>query len=314
MLRDLLNPYFWIITARNRLYDLKVLPSERLSIPVISVGNLSAGGTGKTSLVRYLTQNLSRHRHVGILLRGYKRKSKGFKIILERGNLISTLNEAGDEAYMLSYLHQGNEKVSLAVGEDRVLAGKKMIKELGIELLLLDDGFQHRRLQRDIDLVLLKKKDLEDDLLPIGKLREPLSSLKRASAIILSYQEILPFEFSFRDKPIFKLYRLNFRLLDATFSPLSRHDKTSFIAFCGLGDNEQFYRTLKKLHLSVKKFLSFPDHHAYKNFSLDPSEKYLTTLKDFIKLPQAPNLYFLDFEIEVPGLLEFMDSTLGLNS
>lgn len=313
MLRDLLNPYFWIITARNRLYDLQVLPSERLSIPVISVGNLSAGGTGKTSLVRYLTKNLSRNRHVGILLRGYKRKSKGFKVILERGNLISTLSAAGDEAYMLSYLHQGNEKVSLAVGEDRVFAGKKMIDELRIELLLLDDGFQHRRLYRDIDLVLLKKKDLEDSLLPFGKMREPLSALERASAIILSYQEILPFEFSFRDKPILRLYRQNFRLLDATFSPLSISEDTSFIAFCGLGYNEQFYMTLKRLNLPVKKFLSFPDHHAYKGFTLDPSERYLTTLKDFLKLPQAPNLYFLDFEVEVPGLLEFINSSLGLH-
>ncbi len=308
MLSNLINPYFWVISIRNLLYDLKVLPSKRLSIPVISIGNLSAGGTGKTSLVRYLAENLSKKLHVGILLRGYKRKSKGYKVILDRGKLCSTLFEAGDEAYMLSYLFQGKPKVSLAVGEDRVLAGKRMIEELNIELLLLDDGFQHRRLYRDIDLLLLKKNDLKDKLLPLGRLREPLNSLKRASAIILSYQEVLPFEFTFKDKPIFKLFRKNFRILDASHHPPTLKEGESFIAFSGLGYNEQFQMTLKNSKIPVKKFLSFPDHYDYRDFKLDPSEKYLTTLKDFIKFPQAPNLYFLDFDIEIPSLLLFLEN------
>lgn len=311
MLKLLINPYFWGLSLRNLLYDLKVLPSKRLSIPVISVGNLSAGGTGKTSLVRYLAENLSkRFRHVGILLRGYKRKSKGFKVILVRGKLCSNLLEAGDEAYMLSYLFQGHPKVSLAVGEDRALAGKRMLEDLNIDLLLLDDGFQHRRLYRDIDLVLLKKRDLEDNLLPFGRLREPLSSLERASAIILSYQEVFPFEFVFKDKPIFKLYRKNFRILDANLNAPSLREGEALIAFSGLGYNEQFKQTLKNLKLPIKKFLSFPDHYDYRDFNLDPSEKYLTTLKDFIKLPQAPNLYFLDFDIEVPNLFNFIALSL----
>ena len=312
MLLDFFNPYFWIISFRNFLYDRKLLPIKRPRVPVISVGNISLGGTGKTSLVRFLTEKLSKRLHVGILLRGYKRKSKGYFTVLERGNLRATLDVAGDEAFMLSYLFQGNERVSLSVCEKRAPGAERMERELGIELLLLDDAFQHRAIARDLDLVLIKKEDLSDRIFPFGLLREPLSSLKRADALILSYQEISPFDFTFENKPVFKMYRKNFRIFNYKREPLSQEKLPEFIAFSGLGSNWQFQRVLEKLSIPVKRIISFPDHYHYRDFALDPSEKYLTTLKDFVKFPPSPNLYYLDFEIEVPGLVEFVEGALKL--
>lgn len=170
---------------------------------------------------------------------------------------------------------------------------------------MLDDGFQHRRLKRDLDLVLLKKEDIRSLVLPLGRLREPLSQLKRANAIILAYQEIDPFDFVFNDIPVFKMFRKNWRILNSRFEEISPTEK-DFIAFCGLGDNVQFLKVLKKLGVRIKEFIAFPDHHDYSDFKLHTQENYLTTLKDFIKLPYSDNLFFLDFEVEVEGLKAFI--------
>ncbi len=305
-----LNPYFWGMTIRNFLYEHNFIKSQKIPCPVISIGNISCGGTGKTSLIKYLAEHFSKEYKVGILLRGYKRKSKGYKIALKAGEILSSLPEVGDEAYMLASAFNGNLRVNIVVCEDKAYGGFKLYKDHHIELLLLDDGFQHRKLERDIDLVLLKKEDLKDRLLPLGRLREPLSSLKRATAIILTYQEISNFDFSFENKPVFKLHRKNWHIKDKNGEILKHWQNMTFIAFCGLGDNLQFYNILIQLQIPVKEFISFPDHYAYENLSLLPQEKYLTTFKDYVKLPLLPNLYYLDFEIEVPGLIEFIQTHL----
>lgn len=313
MFLNIVNPYYWGISLRNFFYDYHIFPTKKLFCPVISVGNLSCGGSGKTSLVRYLAECLSHKYRIGILLRGYKRKSKGYKIILREGEILSSLEEAGDEAYMLSYIFKGNKNIYVAVSEDRFLGGLRLKKEHHIDLLLLDDGFQHRKIARDLDLVLLKKKDLKDKLLPLGKLREGINSLKRADAIILTYQEVFPFDFTFKNKPIFKLFRKNWRIVKGNNEKLENWENKEFIAFCGLGDNHQFREILSQLQISVREFLFFPDHYNYKNFKISPRVNYLTTLKDFIKLPSLPNLYYLDFDIEVPSLNKFITSTLNLS-
>lgn len=173
------------------------------------------------------------------------------------------------------------------------------------QLLILDDGFQHRRLKRDLDLVLLKKKDMESLVLPLGRLREPLGQLKRADAIILAYQELDPFEICFGDIPVFKMFRKDWKILNSDFEEVSLKER-EFIAFCGLGDNLQFFKVLRKLDIRIKKFIALPDHYGYENFRLHTQEIYLTTLKDFIKLPYSDNVFFLDFEVEVEGLKEFI--------
>ncbi|QER41745.1 tetraacyldisaccharide 4'-kinase [Thermodesulfobacterium sp. TA1] len=309
---NLLNPYFYLITLRNWLYDHGFLKIFKVEAPVVSVGNLSVGGSGKTSLVRYLAEELSSLRKVAIVSRGYKRRSKGFQLVYHQKKVVQNIENAGDEPYLLAKVFEkkGVDLV-IIVDEDRVRGAKKAIKDFGANLILLDDGFQHRRLFRDIDFVLLKKKDLSQRVLPFGKLREPFSALKRATAFILTYQELSPFDFSFNQKPVFKLYRENWQILNHRLEVVNPKEM-EFIAFCGLGDNQQFLHILNHLGLKIKRFIPLPDHYNYRGFNLFPYETYLTTLKDGVKLPWSENLFFLDFSIRVEGLLAFIKERLNL--
>ena len=312
---EFLNPYYWGVRLRNFLYDVGIFRSHRVGIPVISVGNLSVGGSGKTSLVRELIKKLSQDYKVAIVMRGYKRKSKGLLVVANEGVIRADYEKAGDEAYLLAkYITLRNLNACVIVDENRVRGAKKAIT-LGSEIVVLDDGFQHRRIHRDVDIVLLKKQDLTDRVIPFGRLREPLSSLKRASVIVLSYQEIEPFEFSFGDKPIFKMKRTNWRAIDSNWQEvdLKKLKKKEFIAFCGLGDNTQFLKVLETLGIRVKKFLGFRDHHDYKDFVFDEREFYITTLKDGVKLAPRSNLFFLDFDVEAGELFKWIKRMIKRN-
>jgi len=300
-----LNPYFYAVSLRNWLYDRGFLKTCSFRVPILCVGNLSVGGSGKTSLVRFLAQNLAEDYHTAVLLRGYKRNTRGPVVVSYRGEVRASWKEVGDEAYMLARLLKN---VSVVVSEDRCLGAKLAEEGLKAQLIILDDGFQHRRLKRDLDLVLLKERDLKDRLLPFGRLREPLRGLKRTHAVVLTYQDLKEWEFKI-EKPTFKLYRKNWRVVSREGKILDFKDK-SFIAFCGLGDNEQFFKTLERLGIKIEERLSFPDHYHYEGFKLQKGKLYLTTLKDFFKLEPAENLYYLDFDVEVPGLMNFVRERL----
>jgi len=303
--------YGGLVAVRNYLYDRGFLRVKRLPLPVLSVGNLSSGGTGKTSLVRYLAQELGKTYRVAVLLRGYKRRSKGTLVVSEWGSLKVGVEEAGDEAYLLGRLLP---KASVVVSEDRFVGGLVAVRDLGAELLILDDGFQHRRLHRDLDIVLVRKRDLQDRLLPAGFLREGFGSLSRADAVVLSYQEVEPFELKLEGKPVFRMFRRFNRLLSSRFEevPLETLRGKKVVAFAGLGSNEQFFRVIEGLGVELEERLSFPDHHHYRGFKLEEGKVYLTTLKDLVKLPPAENLFALDFEVEVEGLLDFVRERLPL--
>ncbi|EDP75809.1 tetraacyldisaccharide 4'-kinase [Hydrogenivirga sp. 128-5-R1-1] len=302
--------YRGAVNLRNLLYDRDILKRKKLPVPVVSVGNISAGGTGKTSLVRCLAQELGRTLRVAVLLRGYRRKSKGTLVVSEWGELKVGVEEAGDEAYLLAKLLPS---ASVVVSEDRYRGGLLAVERLGAELIVLDDGFQHRRLHRDLDIVLLRRRDLTDSLLPAGLLREPLKNLSRADAVVLSYQDIEPFEFELGEKPVFKMFRRFTHLLNTRFErvPLETLKDREVVAFAGLGSNEQFFRSLERLGFRLKERLSFPDHYTYKDFSLKEGETYITTPKDMVKLPAVENLFALDFELEVEGLLDFVRERVG---
>ena len=300
-----LNPYFYAVSLRNWLYDRGFLKTCSFRVPILCVGNLSVGGSGKTSLVRFLAKNLAEDSHTAVLLRGYKRNTKGPVVVSCRGEVRASWKEVGDEAYMLARLL---ENVSVVVSEDRCLGAKLAVEELKAQLIILDDGFQHRRLKRDLDIVLLKERDLKDRLLPFGRLREPLGGLKRAHAVVLTYQDLKEWDFKI-EKPTFKLYRKNWRVVSEEGEVLDFKDK-SFIAFCGLGDNEQFFKTLERLGIKPEERLSFPDHYHYEGFELQKGRLYITTLKDFFKLEPAENLHYLDFDVEVPGLMDFVRERL----
>lgn len=302
--------YTGAVNLRNLLYDRGILSVKKLPVPVISVGNLSVGGSGKTSLVRFLSQELGRTLRVAVVMRGYKRKSKGTVLVSEWGRIRTDLWRSGDEAYLLA---RQLKNTSVVVSESRFEGGLFAVKELGAQVIILDDGFQHRRLFRDIDIVLLRQRDLQDRPIPAGLLREPLRNLERADAIVLAYQEIEPFEFGIGEKPVFRMFREFTGLINSRFEavPLEEIKDKEVIAFAGLGSNEQFFKILERLGFKLKKRLSFRDHYHYRDFRLEKDMTYITTPKDMVKLPPSENLYALDFSLRVDGLLEFIHQRLS---
>ncbi len=302
--------YGLLIKIRNYAYDKGIIKQKKLPLPVISVGNLSVGGSGKTSTVRFIAEHLSSDNRICILLRGYKRKSKGPLIVSRWGKIEANIEEGGDEASMLAKLLPDT---SVVVAENRYEGGMYAVKELDPDIFILDDGFQHRSLHRDLDIVLLRKRDIKDRPIPFGRLREPFSSLSRADALILSYQEIEPFEINI-NKPVFKMYRYFKRL----YNPIKGFGNIDegmlgieWIAFSGLGDNDQFFVTLEKLGFNLTEKISFRDHYDYKNFRPRSGNMYITTMKDIFKLEPSENIYALDVEVKIEGLIEFIKNKLS---
>jgi len=296
---DLLNPYACAVRTRNWLYDKRLIRPCKLPVPVLSVGNLSVGGSGKSSLVRYMGE-LLKGLHVCILSRGYGRKTKGTILVSERGKLLVDWDEAGDEPYMLAKLLP---RASVVVDEDRCRGAFFALEKLRPDIFVLDDGFQHRRIHRDLNILLLKKRDFSDRLLPFGRLREPLSSMEWADIIVLSYTDIEDLDWRHNTKPTFKMVRENWKVVRSSDGKvLEDFKEVSFIAFAGLGDNSQFFKSLERLGIKTKERLSLPDHYSYKDFKLKEDELYITTLKDVIKLKPSENLFYLDFDVRVDGL------------
>jgi tetraacyldisaccharide 4'-kinase len=173
------------ISIRNRRYDRNPAASARLPAKVVSVGNLTVGGSGKTPVVAAVARELlARGEKVAVLSRGYGRTSKSDFVLVSDGNrVLASAEESGDEPLELAQLVPG---LAVAVGPDRAEVGRRLLENLGPHTLVLDDGFQHRRLRRDLDLVCFDAKEpiASLRLLPSGRLREPLESLSRAHAIV----------------------------------------------------------------------------------------------------------------------------------
>ena len=182
-----LLPLAWLygagVALRNAYYD-RVEP-KKLPVPVVSVGNLSVGGSGKTPLVAALARRLaSRGVPVAVVSRGYGREgSEPFVLVSDGRRVLVDARVGGDEPVELA---EGIDGLAVAVGPDRYEVGRRLIEELGPRLIVLDDGFQHRRLARDLDLVCLACGEQEHALLPAGRLREPVAALKRADAVVLT--------------------------------------------------------------------------------------------------------------------------------
>ncbi len=309
MILKLLTPlsftYSKVMELREFLYERGILKRVEVRPFVISVGNLSMGGSGKTTLVRYIAQTLKDFK-VCIVSRGYKRKGRGLEIVSLWGEVLKPLELSGDEPYLLAKLLRG---VSVIVCEDKAFA-LKFSQCLGCEVVLIDDGFQFLKVKKDLEVLLLRKRDLKERVFPAGLLREGLGAIRRASVLVLPYQELESerFEMDLK-KPVFKMYRRDFRLLNYDLKEVSLKSKEVY-AFSALGDNQQFKRTLERLGFKVLKFYSFYDHYHYKGFKPQRDKIYVTTLKDLFKVGRYENVLALDFKVEVPGFEEFLRERL----
>jgi len=234
------------IGLRNVLYDRGSLAVRRLQAPVVSVGSISAGGAGKTPFLILLGELLKqRGLAFNVLSRGYGRKSKGVRLVDPAGSA----QEFGDEPLLIAR----RLGVPVIVGADRYSAGEFAETKFGLQGHLLDDGFQHRRLARDFDIVLITQRDLHDSLLPAGRLREPLTSLARASALV--FMEGAPVE----GIPVREGQSV-WRVSRGILAPAT---KEACFAFCGIARPENFFTDLGTAGVKVVGTRAFRDHHTY---------------------------------------------------
>ena len=254
--------------------------AKRLARPVISVGNLSAGGAGKTPVVAALASLLMRQGYaVDVLSRGYGRDSK----IVERVNPAGTAAQFGDEPLLLA-----QTGVAVYVGSDRYAAGLLAEAEARSDIHLLDDGFQHRRLGRDLDLVLLTVEDADDLLLPAGNLRESLSRLREAGVVVVREEEAaalrpLIARIAGEAMPVWTIRRR-----------LAMESKEGqLLAFCGIARPESFFSMLRANGVSLAETVAFRDHETYRYRQIQGllnaaarsgATGFITTEKDAVKL------------------------------
>ena len=292
------------VCLRNAAYELGVFRIERLSCRVVCVGNLTVGGTGKTPTVIALAQRLTHAgRKVAILLRGYGRAGTAVQLVSDGRDLFRDWRGAGDEAVLLAKRLPG---VPIIIGGDRVAAGRLAVQRFGPDTLLLDDGFQHRHLHRDLDLVLVDATDPFGGgrLLPRGCLREPVAALTRAHAVILT-----------RTDQATELARLRGYLeqeIPGTPQILTRHRPSALtdlaggeqqpleslrdrrvVAVSGIANPLAFHGTLTDLGVILARTLAFPDHHPYGPADLarvdavareTGAELIVTTEKDAVRM------------------------------
>jgi tetraacyldisaccharide 4'-kinase len=288
--------YGLAVDWRNHRYDQKKVPIFRLSIPVISVGNIVAGGTGKTPTVIFLARWLqARGKRVCIISRGYRRESKGRVVVADGEHILADAAEAGDEPLLLARHVPG---AIVVVDADRMRAGNFAIQRFKPDLVLLDDGFQHRRLHRDLEVVTFKgPQDLGNGwLLPAGPLRESLCGLDRADLFWFNGQPDLltngPLA-AWDAKP-----RITARLEivgngNAQGGELTTTSGLRVILFCGLAKPAGFLQTARQLGMEIVQFFQYKDHHAYRHRDIRNLETakrdyradvIVTTDKDWVKI------------------------------
>lgn len=263
------------VRLRNSLYDSGVLPAKRLRGPVVSVGNLSVGGSGKTPFVILLGELLqARSIAFDVLSRGYRRQTTGVALV-DPGGLP---RDFGDEPLLIAR----RLRCPVILGEERLDAGTFAEERFGARLHLLDDGFQHRQLAREFDIVLVTPDDARDHLLPAGRLREPLSALRRADAVVLA-SGAEPANFPLEGKTVWRVRR------GIVTSDLPSHP----LAFCGIARPQSFFAQLRKTGTDVAAEVVFPDHHAYTEKDLrdlqfvaeqNQAGGFVTTEKDAVNL------------------------------
>ena len=267
------------VTIRNAMYDRGVFPVKKLARPVASIGNISVGGSGKTPFVIAMGQLLIELKiPFDVLSRGYGRSSTEITVVDPDGSPA----QFGDEPLLIARKLQ----VPVIVGPDRYQAGLLAEQKFSSQLHLLDDGFQHRRLHRDFDIVLLPSDDKSGSLLPTGRLREPITALNRADAVVL-------FDSQAQFVEAKRIWHAARRIeLPAAAEKI--------IAFSGIARPRQFLEGLKSSKLEITGAFTFRDHHRYQQSDIDrllalrkqtSADGFVTTEKDLINLgPLASQL------------------------
>lgn len=318
--------YAFIIWLRNFFFDTNIFKSRNVNAKIISVGNITVGGSGKTPVTIYITELLKNEgRNVGVLSRGYRRKSRGFILVSDGDKILTTVSKSGDEIYHTVL----DCKVPAAVCADRVKGAEKLISATGVDTIVLDDAFQHRWIKRDLNLVVIEQKFLTEksffnnSLLPSGSMREPLSSLKRADALIINRKfteiEDTPSEFLkiFEGKKLFTGFYRAIGFYDiksnAPFD-IDEFEGQKSLVVSGIAKPYSFLNVLSQTRVDTENKLIFRDHKHYKEkdvqqirkaFYATNSHSVVTTEKDAVKLTNFSrelddiDIYFLKIKFQM---------------
>lgn len=320
LLTPILFPFAVLYDAatrvRNRLYDTGIRPSSAFDLPVISVGNLSVGGTGKTPMIEYLIRLLDDEYRLATLSRGYGRKTRGIRIAGDQDNA----ETVGDEPFQ--FFRKFGDRVVVAVGEERAFAIPRILDEHPeTEVILLDDAFQHRRVRPCFQILLTDYHRLfvNDLLLPAGSLRESRQGAARADVIVvtkcpddISEEKMMAIEKAVRHYSNRALFfaRIGYgNLLSVGLNAPYKPEKVTLVS--GIASPAPLLRYLRKNYDVVKHF-SFPDHHRYSEAEMrlicktavEAASAVVTTEKDLVKLDPAVfeassvSLYYLPIEVE----------------
>jgi len=318
--------YHCIMSIRNLLYDRGILKTIRLPVPVVAVGNLTHGGTGKTPLVIALAALFQKQGYkVGIITRGYKRNPHGQIIIKDGKSLLAPPSSSGDEPYLIA---QKTKAAVIIADANRIAAGWRAISDYHCNLLIADDAYQHRRLYRDLNLLLWdgSSEPQNERVAPLGRMRESWRGLRRADILFISRTTQIPESMNlFFQQHQPDLIRAALPVSIQSIIHYGSHEtipideikNRRLLAFCGLGNPQQFFKTLQELSPAEVIRKSFPDHHKYNELELSRlaaeaarshCDYLITTEKDAVNLPEAaqalPNLLILQITCRVNKNIE----------
>lgn len=311
--------YLFIVNFRNWLYDNKILKEARLACPVISVGNITVGGTGKTPCVILLARMLQEKGFKpAVISRGYGgRKTGPANVVSDGHNILLDSEIAGDEPVLLAHRLKG---VPVITGAKRTITGKMAIEKFGADALLCDDAMQHRRIFRDVNLVLMDSRDLKDNIhvLPRGRLREPVKALRRASAVVftradgpIAVHPTIKDLITKENLPVFQSVHRADGLISADENirkPFTELKGKKVHAFCGIAYPESFKKTLLSAQAVLVAFNVFPDHHRFQQHELEKikndfknsgADFLITTEKDAMRLKNHPEMSKMLFVLRI---------------
>ncbi len=324
----LLKPVSWIYCmvtiVRNWCYDRQLFKIQSVKPRVISVGNITAGGNAKTPMTEYLVRYFqSRNKATGVLSRGYKRSTRNTQIVSDGNRLFGTARTMGDESYQIA---RKFPTAFVMVDENRFRGAATMTELFHPDTIILDDAFQHRRISRNLDIVMIDGAELlrGASLLPAGSLREPLPQLRRAGCIIVTncdggFSQVLALVRKYSDAPCLHAKIVPVRLVNISNGISCRIGELSLVTsvvFCAIAKPATFLSTLAECGIIVKSFQSFDDHHYFSEqdlerigrlFQTSGASMIITTEKDasrfdMDRLPEifpSESCYYLEIEMHL---------------
>ena len=278
-----------IINLRHKLYNTGFIKSKKVKTPVISIGSITIGGAGKTPLTIAIAKILTEMDYkVAILSRGYKREKTGVCEIKDFADLYKTANNYGDEPTLIAL---SLKNIPVVVSKNRFLGAKYIEKEIKPDVILLDDGFQHRKLLHSADFLIFKSdfKGENEKYFPFGKLRDSLSRLKNGDLIFCEKGTKQSVKEYLKKQSNIQEYDIIYELIPHNEAEINI--KKPITSFCGIAKPELFFKAIKNLNIDCEYNLKFRDHKKYdrstiKKILLTKPKTFITTEKDLMKLPK----------------------------